>query len=161
LKKKLYLNIDGVIMGKRNINDHEVILAGNTFGFLQFCLNRFECFWFSTHSRKGNINEVIRNFAPYANAQVLKLIKLIKTLKWDIFKVYDIDFNSDFIWLDDELSWYERKVMDDNKALNRLVHERVINVPDVRNIKNVMADTVTNGISEYCFMFGTFYPSCS
>jgi len=121
-EKNIYLDIDGVILGKRNINDHEIILAKYAYRFLKYCTGNFNCFWLSTHSSGGKISEVIKYLVPYADDKVIELVKLIKPPKWQVFKTEAIDFTSDFIWLDDELSWYERKILIENNVLSRWIY---------------------------------------
>ena len=129
-KRNIYIDIDGVILGKKNINDYEIILAKYAFEFLKYCSDNFNCFWLSTHSNKGKISDVVKYLIPYADDKVIELVKLIKPLKWQVFKTEAIDLASDFIWIDDELSWCEKKILVDNTALNRWLYTNTNANPD-------------------------------
>jgi hypothetical protein len=140
-KKNIYLDIDGVILGKRNINDYEIILAKYAFEFLEFCTGSFNCFWLSTHSNKGRISDVIKYLVPYIDGKVIKLVKLIKPLRWQVFKTEAIDLASDFIWIDDELSWCERKILMENNVLDRWIYINTnINPRDLLRVLNIIKD---------------------
>ena len=140
-KKNIYLDIDGVILGKRNIDDYEIVLAKYAFEFLKFCTGGFNYFWLSSHSSKGKISDVIKYLIPYIDGKVFELVKLIKPLKWQVFKTEAIDFASDFIWIDDELSWCEKKILVDNNALDRWIYINTnINPNDLLRILNIIKD---------------------
>jgi hypothetical protein len=129
-KRNIYIDIDGVISGKKNINDYEIILAEYAFEFLKFYSDNFNCFWLSTHSNKGKISDVVKYLIPYTDVKVIELVKLIKPLKWQVFKVKAIDLASDFIWVDDELSWCEKKILVDNNVLDRWLYTNTNDNPD-------------------------------
>ena len=138
-KKNIYLDIDGVILGKRNIDNYKIILAKHVYKFLKFCTGNFNCFWLSTHSSKGRISDVVKYLIPYTDDRVIKLVKLIKPLKWSVFKTEAIDLASDFIWIDDGLSWCEKKILKENNVLDRWIYINTnINPNDLLRVLNII-----------------------
>ena len=60
----LYLDIDGVLLGKEDSGSPEIRLALYAEEFLVFALAQFDCFWLTTHCQ-GRTEEVLKYLAPY------------------------------------------------------------------------------------------------
>ena len=103
----LYLDIDGVLLGKENPASPEVRLALHAEEFLTFALDRFRCFWLTTHCQ-GRMDEVLKYLAPYGSANFLALAARVEPTRFRVMKTEALA--GDFIWLDDapmqcELDW--------------------------------------------------------
>lgn len=135
--KNLYLDVDGVLLGKNHLDDLEVVLAKHAKEFLAFCLDNFQCYWLTTHCNRKNTETVVNLFKTYADESVMQFIYAIKPTNWRTFKTEAIDFKSDFYWVDDQLMAYEIEILKKNKALDRWVKVDTRKEPD--DLMRVMA----------------------
>jgi len=119
--KKIYIDIDGVLIGKLNKNSTETNIALYTKEFLDFCLKNFKCYWLSSFSKSGELSPVVKRFKNYDAFYLLKKIKLIRPLIWNILKTEAIDFNSNFYWIDDRLLKAEKRELQKHNSLDRLI----------------------------------------
>lgn len=107
-KMKLYLDIDGVILGKNNLGLIELI--PETESILKYTRSFFDCYWLSTQSRHSK-EDVYKYLKPFFNYLDIRLIDHIKPLSWGTLKTEAIDFNSCFIWIDDAPLQYELDIL--------------------------------------------------
>ncbi len=119
--KKIYIDIDGVLIGKPDKGSINTCIAPYAEEFLNFCLKNFDCYWLSTHSRHGELESVLRVFQTYENNNLLELIKRIKPVKWNVFKTETIDLSSDFYWVDDQPMQSEINILKENNCLDRWI----------------------------------------
>lgn len=103
----LYLDIDGVLLGKADPSSPEICLASGAEEFLAFTLDRFCCFWLTTHCQ-GRTEEVLRYLASYGSADFMALAGKVKPTQFRMMKTEALA--GDFLWLDDapmqcELDW--------------------------------------------------------
>ena len=75
--KKIYLDIDGVLIGKSKINPWETCLANYVEEFLDFCLQHFKCYWLSSHSRYGEIEPVVGIFNRNGGEELIDKVKSV------------------------------------------------------------------------------------
>ena len=127
-KKLLYLDVDGVLLGKSNLN--KVILAPYAKEFLSFCLKNFECYWLTTHCKDSETENVIRQIKEYADNFVIGLIKQILPTTWKTLKTEVIDFRSDFFWVDDSPLQYEIEQLKMNSVFHRWIEVNTRKCPD-------------------------------
>ena len=120
-KKVLYLDIDGVLLGKRTPDNVEIVLANYAKEFLEYCLRYYKCYWLTTHCRDGNQGPVINLFRKYADNDVMNLIETIKPAPWNTLKTEAIDFKSDFYWIDDGLLQSEAELLHKNNCYNKWI----------------------------------------
>lgn len=102
--KKLYLDIDGVLVTAKNTQAADCVIP-----FIQFITTNFECYWLTTHCKgdsKTAINYV-REFVPDSE----HLLSKIRPTNWNTLKTEAIDFCSEFYWLDDYAMMAERKIL--------------------------------------------------
>lgn len=96
MKKKIYIDIDGVLLdyktGEPAKHAEELIL------FLTS--GRYDCYWLTTHC-KGDIIPTLQYLSVHFSEKIMKRLSSIKSTDWNSLKTEAIDFNSDFIWLDD------------------------------------------------------------
>lgn len=96
MKKKIYIDIDGVLLdyktGQSAKHAEELIM------FLTS--GKFDCYWLTTHC-KGDTAPTLQYLSGHFSDKVMKRLSRIKATAWDTLKSEAIDLGSDFIWLDD------------------------------------------------------------
>ena len=128
--KILYLDVDGVLLGKADPGDISIILAKYAREFLEYAIRSFDCYWLTSHGKDGNINAVIDWITRYADEETLRLVSVIKPAVWKTLKTEAIDFKSDFYWVDDQLLWSEMRVLQENNAMERWIQIDTRKNPD-------------------------------
>jgi len=113
--KKLYLDIDGVLLTAKQTKPAE-----NVVQFIDFITQNFDCYWLTTHC-KGDSNSALNYLAKYFENSIIEKLKTIKPTNWLTLKTEAIDFSSDFYWLDDYPFNAEIKILNENSKINSLV----------------------------------------
>jgi hypothetical protein len=126
----LYLDIDGVLVGKPEPKSSAVGLALHAEEFLFFALEHFDCRWLTTHCTGGDIAPVIDYLREFTSVRMLELASKVKPCAWHTLKTEAIDFTSDFYWLDDSLLMSEIAVLKQKKALDRWIQVDTRHDPD-------------------------------
>lgn len=91
----LYLDIDGVLLTKKN-----PVAATNSAHFLQFVTTHFTCFWLTTHC-KGDASQAVTYLTPYFSSEILKVLEKIQPTNWSTLKTEGIQLASEFFWIED------------------------------------------------------------
>ena len=94
--KKLYLDIDGVILNK------DLSPAKHLKEFLQNILSKYDVYFLTTHC-KGDAQYTRDYLSRFLDQEIIELLKNVKPTTFDRLKTEAIDFSADFIWLDDYL----------------------------------------------------------
>lgn len=112
--KNLYIDVDGVLITKHKEP------AKNLVGFLEIATNNFNCYWLTTHCKgsSGNVMSYLKEIVP---EEAMAYLEKIKVTNWQTFKTEAINFDKEFIWLDDQLFESEKKVLEKNNALEGLI----------------------------------------
>ena len=108
--RKLYLDVHGVILrqsatrARDGLNEYEI--HPSAVSFLEWCLEKFECFWLTSLARDGDYQELERAVRHALPAWSLPpnwrdIIHAIKPASWARLKTDGIDLGSDFYWVDD------------------------------------------------------------
>ena len=96
MKKKIYIDIDGVLLdyktGKPAEHAEELIM------FLTS--GRYDCYWLTTHC-KGDAQAALDYLSGHFSEKVMKRLQRVKPTQWTDMKTEAIDLLSDFIWLED------------------------------------------------------------
>lgn len=121
--KKLYLDLDGVILTK---NGEE---SKHLKDFLGQIINEFDCYWLTTHC-KGDNSPVLEYLKDKVSKESLEYLKTLKPTNWDTLKTEAIDFQKDFIWMDDYIMESEKEILKKNNALNKFIKIDLKNDPD-------------------------------
>jgi hypothetical protein len=109
--KSLYIDIDGVLLrrtGRKGFNGStEFEIAIGAYEFMDWCIERFDCFWLTTRSHEGTyvgIEKAFRFAIPTTNLppEVKARIHAIKPAAWTRAKIEGIDVSEEFLWLDDD-----------------------------------------------------------
>lgn len=112
-KPNLYLDIDGVLLGKDDPASSRVVLARHSLEFLTFVLDSFQCYWLTTHC-KGDAQPVLAYLKPYLPNDLMALAQRIQPTTFDIMKTDAL--RGDYYWVDDsplacEIAWLKSKGM--------------------------------------------------
>ena len=78
---KIYLDIDGVLLAQR----HKKAADGSV-ELIDFIVNKFDCYWLTTHCRDGHTDGLIKMLSEYYSDDVIKKISMIKPTDWDALK---------------------------------------------------------------------------
>lgn len=96
MKKKIYIDIDGVLLdyktGQAAPHAEELIM------FLTS--GRYDCYWLTTHC-KGDPATAISYLSKHFSGKVMRRLKKIKVTNWSTLKTEAIEWDCDFIWLED------------------------------------------------------------
>lgn len=138
-KCKLYLDIDGVLLTTKNIKavDHAEI-------FIDFILENFDCYWLTTHCRGGNNDNLLKMLSEYFPNNIIKKISKIKPTLWDTLKTEAIDFNCDFLWLDDYVFEAEKKVLKENNCSDNLLIVDLKNEDELSSTICILKEKLTH-----------------
>ena len=115
-KMVIYLDIDGVVLGK---NEHgKIALIPNFKAILSYLRKNYECRWLTTHGRYDT-DDVIRYLKPYLKGINPDELKFIKAVPWRTLKTETIEFDSPFIWVDDQPLQFELDILRERGLLDR------------------------------------------
>ena len=111
---KIYLDIDGVLLTKdKKVPEYgEELLSNLTWNH--------DCYWLTTHCHGGGSNAV-EYLSQYYPDSILEKLGGIKQTDWMTLKTEAIDFDSDFIWLDDCPFESEKNVLRKYNKINSLM----------------------------------------
>jgi len=138
--KKIYLDIDGVFLTTSNIR-----AAKGAVDLLYFVLQNFDCYWLTTHCHDNDTTHVISFLSQYFYPSVVERFKAIKPAVWNTMKTEGIDFDSDFVWLDDYPMQGERKVLEQHGCLKNLIQVNLDNKDELFDVIQKLKD-----LSESC-----------
>lgn len=97
----LFIDIDGVLLGKGDPGDSAIVLAKHAGAFLEFAVEHFMCFWLSTHTQNGDRSGARKVLAAHADSHVMDIVDKIPAAAWTTLKTEALDLKSDFYWIDD------------------------------------------------------------
>lgn len=103
---KLYLDIDGVLLTAKNPQ-----AADGAAEFVEFITDHFDCYWLTTHCQ-GNTYTALNYLSEYFDKSIMERLQTIKPTRWQTLKTEAIDFDSQFVWLDDYVLSTERAVLE-------------------------------------------------
>jgi len=106
----LFIDIDGVLLGKKTPEQNEICLAGYAEEFLDFALGKFDCYWLTTHC-KGDTTKAIDYLSQYGDREFISLAKKVKPTNFKTFKTEALF--GDFYWIDDQPMAYEIQYLDE------------------------------------------------
>ena len=130
MKIKLYIDIDGVLLGHISKNNPQIVIAQHIDLFLQFCLDNFDCYWLTTHCKDGDEKNALKYLSNYADEETLRSLSKIKPTHWNTLKTEAIDLTSDFIWIDDAPLDFEKELLKEHDHLDRWLSINTRRSPD-------------------------------
>ncbi|OGD84031.1 hypothetical protein A2165_01695 [Candidatus Curtissbacteria bacterium RBG_13_40_7] len=92
----IYLDIDGVILA----NDVQPALHAKE--FLEYVVNNHDVYWLTTHC-KGDAEYTVNFISRFFDADTIESLKKIKPTNWNTLKTEAINFDTPFLWFDDQL----------------------------------------------------------
>lgn len=125
---KAYIDIDGVILTKKNTQ-----LAEGLYDFLDFLTKSFDCYWLTTHC-KGDSKNVLEHLSRFIDDNILEIISSIKATNWTTLKTEAIDMTNDFLWFDDYPLQAEIEQLKLNGKLDNLI---IINLDNQDELQRV------------------------
>ena len=130
VRKKLYLDLDGVLIGKDNSRDVNNAIAKHAEDFLNYSLQYSDCYWLTTHCKDGDNQRVLNQLDIFADEGIPSLAKTIEPTSWITFKTEAIDFHSDFYWPDDNPLVVELEILRAQNVSDRLLQVDTRRHPD-------------------------------
>lgn len=131
----LFLDVDGVLLGRRHPRDPTPCLAGDCEAFVDYILAHFDCYWLTTHCR-GDADAVIDYLRPFADEALIDKLRRIQPTNFRTFKTEAL--HGDFVWIDDAPTRYEFDYLDQQGMLQRWL--QVDTRRDFRMLEKLMAD---------------------
>lgn len=113
--KNLYLDIDGTI-----ITIHDDKEAKHLNEFLSYAVKNYNCYWLTSHC-KGDVRPALYYVKSRVSQESFALLEKFKPTNWDLWKTEAIDFDSDFIWLDDYVFDTEKEILMEEGVLEKLI----------------------------------------
>lgn len=131
-KKRLYLDIDGVLLTVKQTKP-----ADHSTAFIEFVTVNFDCYWLTTHC-KGDAKNAISYLTRYFDNQTLQLLHQVKPTNWETLKTEAIDFSHDFFWLEDYPFNAEKEILSKHNRLESLILVDLNNKAELRRITEVL-----------------------
>ena len=131
--KKLYIDIDGVLLTLRNTQRPVYAVE-----FIDFITSEFDCYWLTTHCKDGNASQLMQYLSPYYDNKTLEILKGVKPTVWVTAKTEAIDLESDFYWIDDYVFNFEKNVLDKHGKLERWIKVELNNDDELKRIRHVL-----------------------
>jgi hypothetical protein len=106
----LYLDLGGVILRRTGRSEFggrlKFDVARGALEFLSWATQNFTCYWLTSRSHDGNIDEIERAFrfaisTTNLAAETRDLIRAVRPAPWGAEKISGIDLARDFYWVDD------------------------------------------------------------
>lgn len=122
----IYLDIDGVLLA------NEAITANYADEFLQAILEKYpdSTYWLTTHNWQGE-DRAKDVLAPNLKPETVALLDKVLPSEWNNLKTDAIDFDSDFLWFDDDLWPQELKVLEKHEATEHFIIVDLNKDPDI------------------------------
>jgi hypothetical protein len=131
---KLYLDIDGVLLTSKQTR-----VADFANQFIGFVVENFHCYWLTTHC-KGDSATVIRYLSRHFSQDIMQKLLSVKSTDWTTLKTEAIDFNSDYLWLDDNPFQSEIAILKSKSHEERLIKIDLSLSNELERIKNLLAE---------------------
>ena len=109
----IYLDIDGVILTK------EGKPAKNLDLLLEYITNNHDVYWLTTHC-KGDAKYTVNYISRYFKPKTIKYLNKIKPTTFNTLKTEAINFDSDFLWLDDYLFDSEIQILKEKNKESKI-----------------------------------------
>jgi hypothetical protein len=114
---RVFLDIDGVLLGKKN---GRVVLAKGADEFLRFVTSHFDCYWLTTHCQ-GDATTAVNWLKPYVSKKLIEVIKQIKPTAFNVLKTDALPKDGNFFWIEDQPLASELIYLEKNSLLPCLI----------------------------------------
>ena len=125
---KLYLDIDGVLLDY-GTDTH----AKHVGEFIDYITAEYDCYWLTTHC-KGDTRPAMDYLSSYLSTEMLSKLESVKPTSWDDMKTEAIDFDHDFVWLDDYPFNAEIGVLEYYRVQDSLFRVNLSNEDELLNV---------------------------
>ena len=132
----LYLDIDGVLLDY-NTDTY----AEGAIELIEYITSEFDCYWLTTHC-KGDTTPAIEYLAEYFPTETIEKLKKIKPTYWEDLKTEGIDFDKNFIWLDDYPFQAELSVLDNFGVSDSIYKVNLRNENELLKVLNYLKGIV-------------------
>lgn len=109
----IYLDIDGVLLTKQQ----EIPKGAEK--LITYLTTNFSCYWLTTHCRTGG-NKAMDYLKEFYAEATIRQLENVEATNWVDLKTEAIDFDEDFIWLEDYPFEAEKKVLREKGKLDAL-----------------------------------------
>lgn len=115
---KIYLDIDGTMIHE-DLSENLGKAAAGLEDFI-IALRPHDTYWLTTHCTQGDperAREIMKRVLPEA---LYSDIDRIKPVYWDTSKTEALDWESDFVWFDNDIADFEWKILErcnDNQSV--------------------------------------------
>ena len=130
----LYLDIDGVLLGCSTDT-----YAKGAIELIEYVTSEFDCYWLTTHC-KGDIASAIEYLSRYFPPYIIEKLEKVKPTYWEDLKTEGIDFDSNFIWLDDYPFQAEESVLENFGASDSLIKVNLRNEGELLRVLDILMD---------------------
>ncbi len=118
-ERKLYIDVEGVLIGCPGADPWERGLARHLDDFLAFATEHFRCHWLSTHTASGDPEPLLGYLERQATAEQMEVFRRFGTPRFGARKTEAL--SGDFYWLDDAPIASEQKWLASRGELERLI----------------------------------------
>jgi len=122
--KNIYLDIDGVLLDHRTGQP-----AKHLDEFMEKAIANHKCYWLTTHC-KGDTDSALEQFRGKVGGKTLKLLERVRPTNWSTLKSEGINFEEDFLWLDDNLFESEKNILHEYGAEKKIILVNLNENPD-------------------------------
>jgi hypothetical protein len=115
---KIYLDIDGTLIHEDLTENYGKPAAGLE-DFIS-ALKPYEVYWLTTHCRDNDPSNAQRIVKAVLPESFHEQIDSIKPVSWDVNKTEALDWDSDFIWFDNDIfdaEWEDLKRGKENQSV--------------------------------------------
>ena len=110
MKPRLYIDVDGVILGLYG-EPEEFQMRPGVNSFLRWADQHFECIWLTAWGARAN-----------ALVRMCQFNREFTAAPWSQSKTEGIDFTGEWFWIDDDLLDSERADLEEHEVLDRHIH---------------------------------------
>lgn len=136
MRSRIYLDVDGVLLGHPEVGSSVYQLANHGLSFLRFVVAEFEVSWATTHCRGGDARHVVSYVAEHAPGdqrnEVLSLAQAIRPTAFNVCKteIFQAHADREWIWIDDAPLATELEELRAYGLSDRLVRVNTCREPD-------------------------------
>jgi hypothetical protein len=111
---KVFLDIDGVLLGADRDKSHRACLADHALSFLEFVVSRFDVYWLAPQCRgdaAAAVAHLVRHAKLSDRERLMTLASRVKATNFEDDRTEALPEDGDFVWFDDEPSEGEMAVL--------------------------------------------------
>ena len=131
--KKLYIDIDGVLLTNKNTQRPQYAVE-----FIDYITSAFDCYWLTSHCKEGKTAHLLQYLSPYYDNKTIDKLKKIKPTSWLNAKIEAINIDSDFYWLDDYVFNFEKEILEGFSVIDRLIEVNLNYENELKHIKELL-----------------------